>query len=128
MRSKIVKWLYWLITGGVVLTGCGAPNALPREFVNVLDKTVDTMREQGVLKEFIADADAEIIEPGFEGGVAVVYKAYGKLTGTAGHIGIRSKGEGRGTPTSQPIVPSDSKIPSVMDEAKKIGDVKKSLN
>ena len=121
MRSKIVRWLYWLCAGGVLTasTGCGPPNMLPREFVNVLDKTVDMAREQGVLKSFTTDADAQVIEPGFEGGVAIKYIVYGRLVGVSGRLGLRSAGEGRGTPTSQPIVPSDSKLPGVLDEAKK---------
>lgn len=123
----MLRKLLWLLFGGVVATaGCGAPNAMPREMVQVVDRVTAIVEQQGVLSGFTSDVHGQVINPGIKVYAGILYVAGTNLEGVSGQVGLRSEGTGSGE-VNKVAVEDKSHIPSAMDEVKKAVDIVKEL-
>lgn len=97
--------------------GCGAPQAMPKEFAEVARSVGASIADQAVWQEVLARIDGEVIEPGIEGYAGVLYVAGGKLTGASGRIRLEGDGTGSGalSPEARAAILSEFTEPGLAD-------------
>jgi hypothetical protein len=88
-----------LVAGGCLL-GCASipnlsPNALPRDYQDVTKVLMDKLSEEGVLKDWMAEAEVRGIQPGLEAFFRTEYAAGVRLADIAVDAEARGSGEGQ---------------------------------
>lgn len=122
MIRSILNKLALLLLGLPVLCAACAPNALPPELVTVIDRAVDKVTAEGVLEKFTSNVSGQAIEPGIEAYGGILYVGGARLKGVSVQLGLTSEGSGVGEPRV-PANPSNSRIPTLVDEVNKFKSV-----